>query len=64
MVRELEKRGIQAAEPVFDWRVPGTTTCPTSDDAYRNVLSLPLYPTLTTGEQDRVVDAFLKCLYQ
>ena len=59
VVAELERVGIRAAEPVHDWRPPGAPCTPVADHAYRTLLSLPLDPTLTTAEQDRVVDAVL-----
>ena len=61
----LEAVGIHAAKPVTDWR-PGLTDsagagrAPVAERAYRSLLSLPLYPTLTDGEQDRVADAVLE----
>jgi dTDP-4-amino-4,6-dideoxygalactose transaminase len=60
VVREMELRYVHAVEPVYDWRTPGTATCPTADRAYHSLVSLPIYPTLTTDEQDAVVDAFLQ----
>lgn len=60
VVEGLAKHGIHAAQPVADWRAgDDATSCPTADRAYRKLVSLPLYPTLTHAEQNRVVDALL-----
>jgi perosamine synthetase len=56
----LEGVGVLAAEPVADWRPPGGQAAPVADAAYRSLLSLPLFPTLTDDEQHRVVDAVLE----
>ena len=60
VVSGLERSGIRAAIPVNDWRTAGSPAVPVADRAYRRLVSLPLYPTLTAHEQDRVVEAFLK----
>jgi dTDP-4-amino-4,6-dideoxygalactose transaminase len=60
VVNKLERLGICAAIPVNDWRAEGSPPSPVADRAYRSLVSLPLYPTLTASEQDRVVEAFLK----
>ena len=59
VVENLMRYRIHAAEPVTDWRSASAPTCPTADRAYRHVVSLPLYPTLSDEEQMRVVHAFL-----
>jgi dTDP-4-amino-4,6-dideoxygalactose transaminase len=56
---ELRSEGVDAALPVSDWRPKGGPACPNADQAYRSLLSLPLYPSLTEEEQDYVVDTFL-----
>jgi len=56
----LERLGIHSAAPVTDWRPAGSPAAPIADRAYRTLVSLPLYPTLTGDEQDSVVKAFLK----
>ena len=53
----LRNRGIHAERPVIDWRTAGMPPCPVADRAYRNLVSLPLYPTLQPEEQDRVCRA-------
>jgi perosamine synthetase len=60
LMEELRKQGVDADLPVADWRLPGGPSCPTADQAYRLLLSLPLYPSLTEEEQDYVVDRFLR----
>ena len=60
VVAGLERLGIHAASPVTDWRPGDIPAAPISDRAYRTVVSLPLYPTLTEDEQDAVVAAFLQ----
>src|ERR1035441_1833357 len=60
VVLGLEGLGIHAATPVTDWRPSDSPAAPVADRAYRMVVSLPLYPTLTEDEQDAVVVAFLR----
>jgi dTDP-4-amino-4,6-dideoxygalactose transaminase len=60
IVDGLRAFGINAALPMTDWRPAGSLPSPVADRAYRQLVSLPLYPTLTTNEQDCVVKAFLK----
>jgi dTDP-4-amino-4,6-dideoxygalactose transaminase len=60
IVSGLERSGICAAIPVNEWRTAGRSASPVADRAYRHLVSLPLYPTLTSQEQDRVAAAFLK----
>jgi perosamine synthetase len=60
IVSGLERHGVYAAIPVKDWRAPDSPLCPNADRAYGHVVSLPLYPTLTIEEQDRVVESFLR----
>ncbi len=56
----LERLGVHAACPVTDWRPADSPAAPIADRAYRMLVSLPLYPTLTEQERDCVVSAFLK----
>ena len=60
VITRMEARGIHAAAPVSDWRSPSTPDCPIADRAYRYLVSLPLYPTLTEAEQERVIAEFLR----
>lgn len=59
VVADLKRAGVHAALPVNDWRSANHPATPVADRAYRQVVSLPLYPTLTQDEQDVVVRAFL-----
>ena len=56
---ELRGEGVDAALPISDWRPNDGPPCSNADRAYRSLLSLPLYPSLTEEEQDYVVDTFL-----
>jgi perosamine synthetase len=60
VVAGLERSGIHAAAPVMDWRPAGSRDAPVADRAYKSLVSLPLYPTLTEQEQDAVVESFLE----
>ncbi len=60
VVAGLQRSGVHGAIPVTDWRPAGSPHAPVADRAYRQLVSLPLYPTLTPDEQDSVVKAFLK----
>lgn len=60
VVERLLRYGIHAAQPVTDWRPSSAPACPTADRAYRHIVSLPLYPTLSHEEQTRVAHAFLE----
>ncbi len=57
-VAYLQKRGIKAALPVESW-VPDVEAYPVARRAFERLVSLPLYPTLTVLEQDRVIDALV-----
>jgi perosamine synthetase len=57
VIEELRRRGIGTACPVTDWRQAGGPACPVADRAYARLLSLPLYPTLSEDEQERVCAA-------
>lgn len=61
-VHALKQHGVCAALPITDWR-DGGSFCPIASKAYRSVLSLPIYPTLSLSEQDRVIDA-IEQVYQ
>ena len=60
VIERLKRYGVDAAVPVTDWRPAGSATAPNAERAYRMLVSLPLYPTLTVDEQQAVVEAFLK----
>lgn len=56
VIARLAAQGVTAARPVEPWSERTTTF---SERAFRRLVSLPLYPTLTSEEQDRVIAAFL-----
>ena len=58
VIARMASRGIAATRPVEKWAVD-VEAAPVSAGAYREIVSLPLYPTLTIEEQDCVVAAFL-----
>jgi dTDP-4-amino-4,6-dideoxygalactose transaminase len=60
VVLGLKRFGIHAATPVTDWRPVDRPDAAVADRAYRMLVSLPLYPSLTEDEQDAVVEAFAK----
>jgi perosamine synthetase len=57
-IGKLEGEMVSADKPVWDWREKGGPTrlssCPVSDSAYKSLLSLPLYPSLSAEEQKQV----------
>ena len=55
-IARLGERGVDAAEPVTDWAQAGDS-CPVSARAFRRVVSLPLFPTLSAEEQEMVIAA-------
>jgi dTDP-4-amino-4,6-dideoxygalactose transaminase len=58
-VMRLAQLGVSAAEPVDCW-VEEVTRYPVSCRAFQNLLSLPMYPTLTDTEQRQVVHALMR----
>jgi dTDP-4-amino-4,6-dideoxygalactose transaminase len=36
--------------------------CPEAESYHRDALSIPMYPTLSTEEQDRVIDTLKKVI--
>jgi perosamine synthetase len=54
IIAALEGLGVRADRPVEPW---ADVTPPTARRAFESLLSLPLYPTLTDNEQDRVCQA-------
>jgi perosamine synthetase len=59
VIDALQGYGVEARKPVTDWRTPEFRgECPVTDRAYALLVSLPLYPTLTAEEQQRVCEAF------
>ncbi len=57
-IARLEGKGVSADRPVWDWREEGGPArlghSPVADHAYQSLLSLPLYPSLSAEEQERV----------
>jgi perosamine synthetase len=60
VINDLLPLGIHAAIPVTDWRPVGRQGDPVANRAYRSLVSLPMYPTLSEDEQDSVIAAFSK----
>lgn len=58
VISGLATYGITAANPVCNWLGARILEYPAAARAYRQIVSLPLYPTLTIAEQDRVAHAF------
>jgi perosamine synthetase len=61
VIDQMVRHGVQAERPVTDWRHERSSS-PVATHAYRRLISLPLYPTLSAMEQDRVIDVFLRSL--
>jgi len=55
----LAQHGVIADMPVCNWRPPGIAGKSVAMNAYRGLVSLPLYPTLTRREQKHVVKGFI-----
>jgi len=68
LIPELQRRGVAAALPVENWCLAdpplGEATAPVAARAFRHLLSLPLYPTLTEVEQDLVIASLDQTLTQ
>jgi dTDP-4-amino-4,6-dideoxygalactose transaminase len=63
LVARLREHGVVAERPVTDWRdAAQRAATPVASQAYDRVVSLPLFPTLTRDEQDRVVGALERAL--
>ena len=63
LVARLREHGVAAERPVTDWRdAAEQEAAPVAARAYEQVVSLPLYPTLTEAEQDQVIDALERVL--
>ncbi|MGQ0662589.1 MAG: DegT/DnrJ/EryC1/StrS family aminotransferase [Pseudomonadota bacterium] len=61
VIAALRVEGIAAAKPVWDWRPPAwRRQTPIASQAYRRVISLPLYPTLAAAEARRVAEATIR----
>lgn len=64
IVARMALQGVTAASPVHNWLEHDISNFPVSEQAYRTLLSLPLYPSLSDFEQERVADTFLHSLSQ
>ena len=64
VITECQLLGVEVQPPVADWREIGTSAHPIANRAYRSLISLPLYPTLTYREQEQVVQTFIKVCRQ
>jgi len=59
LIEDLQAFGVAAEKPVNSWLTRRQMQeCPDASKAFSRVVSLPLYPTLTEDEQDRVCHAF------
>jgi len=59
-IKELDVFGIGAAQPVDCWLPITTPDVTVARRAFKSALSLPLYPTLSFAELDRVSDALVR----
>jgi len=60
-IRHLSVRGIACARPVdppLDVLL-GRNDCPNAREAWRRHVSVPIYPSLTTMERDRIIEGIL-----
>jgi dTDP-4-amino-4,6-dideoxygalactose transaminase len=58
VIRQASERGIGCARPVHTplHRLIGQPGFPHTEKAWRQCLSIPIYPSLTRAEQERVID--------
>ena len=58
LIERMSRNGVAVDRPWPEWRNISDRfdQTPVADAAYRNLISLPIYPTLTDAEQDRVVE--------
>lgn len=63
VIQQLRDFNVRAESPVINW-VDGICEdeFPVSNCAWRHIVSLPLFPTLTEAEQDHVCSSFEKIL--
>ena len=66
VIQALANRGIGCDLPVYLplHRQLKRKGCPVSEKAWKNSLSIPIYPSLTDEEGTRVIDAVLDCVTQ
>ena len=65
ILARLQSRGLGARRPV--WRplhqiCPGSRPCPGADTAHDQWISLPLFPTMSEGDVERVILEVRRCL--
>ena len=65
-IQALARHGIGSDRPVFMplHRQMKRTGCPASEKAWKNSLSIPIYPSLTEKEVTKVIDAVLEAASQ
>ena len=59
VISAMRARGVVASRPVEPWCEPPGDYCA---KAFSHTISLPIYPALSDGMQDRVVNAFLHAI--
>jgi len=62
IVDRMKSNGVDAAQPVDNWLGDKIRDHPVSEQAYRTLVSLPLYPSLTEFEQQRAMETFLNAV--
>ena len=60
VIARLASAGVSAARPVENWSGATPSLTPVAARAFQQLVSLPLYPTLTDADQDRVCAALLE----
>jgi len=60
VIARLAAAGVTATRPVENWGGATPALTPVAVSAFQSLVSLPLYPTLTDAEQDRVCAALLE----
>jgi perosamine synthetase len=65
-IQALANKGVGCDRPVYLplHRQMKRKGCPVSEKAWKNSLSIPIYPSLTDEEGTRVIDAVLDCVTQ
>jgi dTDP-4-amino-4,6-dideoxygalactose transaminase len=61
VIQHLADLGVVAARPVENWG-GATAATPAALAAYGHLVSLPLYPALTSAQQEVVISAFVSAL--
>lgn len=64
VILALEKLGVGVERPVEIWHKALGFSCPKAERLYDSLVSIPLYPSLTDEEQQRVIDGVFKVLQQ